>query len=219
MGKNMNTLNITELFVSLQGEGPFVGFPAIFLRLAGCIAPYCSFCDSPYSLKPGKDVDVLKLAKEISSFQTKLVVITGGEPFLQWNRGLNKLEDILTENGFEIQYETSGKVLIPPSNNNRYIVCSPKQNGNFQSKKWTFVEENRNIADCYKFIYDDNEQIIKDFIETYEIPTDKVYLMAEGVDRKTQMQKMEETWDICVANNWKYSPRLHILAFDQKLGV
>ncbi len=215
----MSKLNVAELFASLQGEGPYMGHPAVFLRLARCVPPYCSFCDTPYSLEDGNEVEVIKLAEEICSFQIKLVVITGGEPFLQWHSGLKELENILSENDFEIQYETSGKVTIPPSDNQRYIVCSPKQAGDFQSSEWTFLPENSECPNCFKFVYDDNEQIIKDFIEEYGIPSGKVYLMPEGVDRETQMRKMENVWNVCVANNWKLSPRLHILTFDRKLGV
>lgn len=37
-----NTLTVTSRFYTLQGEGPFRGFPAYFIRLAKCNLA-CSF--------------------------------------------------------------------------------------------------------------------------------------------------------------------------------
>ncbi len=46
----MNTLaNITEIFPSFQGEGPYVGIPQIFVRFGGCHLR-CAYCDEPQSL-------------------------------------------------------------------------------------------------------------------------------------------------------------------------
>ncbi len=42
---------ITEIFNSLQGEGPYVGRRHIFIRFAGCSLP-CFYCDSPYAKDP-----------------------------------------------------------------------------------------------------------------------------------------------------------------------
>lgn len=215
----MKKLNITEIFYSLQGEGPFMGVPAVFVRLANCVPPYCSFCDTPHSLKDGYDIEVIKLAEEICNFQCKLIVITGGEPFLQWDNGLKELEDILCENGYQVQYETSGKVKIEPSDNERTVICSPKQIGDFKSNEWAFIPENVSEVTSFKFIYDDNEEQIQNFIDQYEIPNQKLFLMPEGKTKEEQMRKMEATWDTCARNHWKFSPRLHILTFDQKAGV
>jgi 7-carboxy-7-deazaguanine synthase len=41
------TLKIVEIFPTLQGEGPFVGQPAVFVRLGGCNRA-CSFCDTEF---------------------------------------------------------------------------------------------------------------------------------------------------------------------------
>ena len=41
-------LDIQEIFWTLQGEGPFVGVPAVFIRTAGCNF-LCRACDSDYT--------------------------------------------------------------------------------------------------------------------------------------------------------------------------
>ena len=40
-------LDIQEIFPTLQGEGPFVGQGAIFIRLGGCNLK-CNFCDTEF---------------------------------------------------------------------------------------------------------------------------------------------------------------------------
>jgi organic radical activating enzyme len=39
---------VAEVFRSFQGEGPFVGIPQVFLRMAGC-SLRCSYCDTAWA--------------------------------------------------------------------------------------------------------------------------------------------------------------------------
>ena len=39
------SLFVTSMFFTLQGEGPYAGMPALFIRLAKCNL-VCSFCDT-----------------------------------------------------------------------------------------------------------------------------------------------------------------------------
>ena len=41
--------DVHSIFPTIQGEGPFVGQPAIFIRLAGCNLQ-CPACDTDYTL-------------------------------------------------------------------------------------------------------------------------------------------------------------------------
>lgn len=225
----MNELNVHEIFASLQGEGPFTGIPAVFLRLSGCVAPYCKWCDTPESLTQGARQTTDSIYKEISTHKIPLIVITGGEPFLQWENGLKDLHNQLLQSGFRIQYETSGKVKIPNLNNpysiDRHdhvtVVCSPKQKegGCFKNNEWTFIEENHSRVDFYKFVYHENEEIIRNFIDKNDIPPNCVLLMPEGTSRQIQLERMETVWDTCLKNGWRFSPRLHTITFDGKKGV
>ena len=45
---------ISEIFHSIQGEGPTTGRPAVFVRLGMCNLQ-CNFCDTPYTWKPGQE--------------------------------------------------------------------------------------------------------------------------------------------------------------------
>ena len=41
--------NISEWFISLEGEGHSIGEPSLYIRLNGCYSAKCSWCDSKYS--------------------------------------------------------------------------------------------------------------------------------------------------------------------------
>lgn len=207
-------LDISELFLSLQGEGPFSGRPAVFLRLSGCIAPLCPWCDTMYACKPGRKVSLPDICDEILSFETELVVITGGEPFLQWDAGVKRLEKILLEKGCRVQYETGGKILIPADARGT-CVCSPK----YIHGDWCFVTENIHRAQLFKFVVSRDYQVVEDFVKTHGIPARKVWIMPLGTHREEQLTLMPALWEFCVKNRFNFSPRLHILAFDNQRGI
>lgn len=115
-------LDVQSMFPTIQGEGPFQGCPATFIRLAGCNLQ-CPGCDTDYtsarSLK-----NPVQLVALVKSFGQKLVVITGGEPFRQ---DLVPAVRQLLSIGCEIQIETNGSIMLPGLPYNRVtIVCSPK---------------------------------------------------------------------------------------------
>ena len=117
-------LNVHSIFKSIQGEGPFVGEPAVFLRLHGCNLQ-CPLCDTDYtSKKELLPVDVLlERIRELSS-PNKLVVITGGEPFLQ---NITPLAIALRGNDFTVQVETNGTLFLRGfPYTDVCVVCSPK---------------------------------------------------------------------------------------------
>src|SRR3974377_1144917 len=64
-----DTLVITEIYLSLQGESPFAGLPCIFIRLTACNLR-CSYCDTAYAFTEGKKVaqsDVLTEVHRLSA--------------------------------------------------------------------------------------------------------------------------------------------------------
>jgi 7-carboxy-7-deazaguanine synthase len=207
-------INITEIFNSLQGEGPFAGRPATFIRLCGCIEPYCPWCDSKHAWKEGKDLDPDTISWKIAAFNTPFLVITGGEPFLQWNHGLKELEKRLVDEGYEIQYETSGRILIPESSMG-YKVCFPK----FLNNRWHFDDKNIDRADVFKFVFSDDGSGIKEFVHDRGIASEQVWIMPLGAHRAEQLALMPSAWEFCTKNKFNFSPRLHTLAFDDQNGI
>jgi len=121
-------MKLIEIFRSLQGEGPAMGRPALFIRLSGCNLN-CKGCDT--DLKPSLDLSILELLKRIEG-QGKRVIITGGEPTLQ----MNELVDLicrLCSRGMEIHIESNGTNIIPLEILEKIhcAVVSPKKGSDF----------------------------------------------------------------------------------------
>ena len=121
---NSAVLKVHSIFKSIQGEGPLVGEPAIFLRLAGCNLQ-CKGCDTDYHAISEWEAPALAMRlNSLSQELRPLVVITGGEPFRQ---NITLLVENLLAFRCRVQIETNG-TLAPK----RFpygqvtIVCSPK---------------------------------------------------------------------------------------------
>lgn len=103
------TVNIHSHFLTIQGEGPYCGQRALFVRLHGCNLR-CPGCDTEYTstVTAATDQFMVRRAAELLP-KGGLVVITGGEPFRQ-----NIVPSVrrLLEAGFRVQIETNG-VLFP----------------------------------------------------------------------------------------------------------
>ncbi len=76
------TLNITEIFHSIQGESSFAGWPCAFIRLAGC-GHGCIGCDTAYAEEGGSVLEIDEVIRFALGFQAPVIEITGGEPLLQ----------------------------------------------------------------------------------------------------------------------------------------
>jgi 7-carboxy-7-deazaguanine synthase len=118
-------------FLTIQGEGPYVGHPAVFVRLHGCNLR-CTFCDTNFSDPTDPVIRRTQLVAAIvhTSFgdggidpPTSLVVITGGEPMRQ---NIVPLCRRLTQLDFKCQIETAGTLWLNGINIVAQLVCSPK---------------------------------------------------------------------------------------------
>ena len=74
-------LQVTEIFHSIQGESSFAGHPCVFVRLTGCPLR-CTWCDTAYAFSGGKSMTVDEVIQEVHGFQSPLVEITGGNPWI-----------------------------------------------------------------------------------------------------------------------------------------
>lgn len=208
------TLDVTEIFTSIQGEGPFMGRPASFVRLSGCVKPLCPWCDTKHAWEPGESIPVATVADTVCALGNDLVVITGGEPFLQWTSGLNHLEDLLIEKGLTVQYETSGKLLIPAESKG-FKVCSPKH----LDGRWHYIQENNHRADCFKFVVKDDLAHVEDFVKDQGLAANRVWIMPLGDHGEDQLALSPGIWAFCVKKRFNFSPRLHTLFFNNQQGV
>ncbi len=103
------TLRITEVFVSLQGEGAFTGRPTVFVRLTGCPLR-CTYCDSEYAFYGGEKLTFETLLDKVAALGASYVCVTGGEPLAQPN--CLPLLTALCDLGYQVSLETSGAFSI-----------------------------------------------------------------------------------------------------------
>jgi len=118
---------VQEVFPTLQGEGPWTGWPAVFVRMAGCNLA-CHFCDTDFESSTWHpDLHELTYAIETAAHKcsARRVVITGGEPLRQ---PLAPIVNALYNLNLAVQLETAGTLWQtdleaegPP-----LLVCSPK---------------------------------------------------------------------------------------------
>lgn len=168
-------LFVTSIFYTMQGEGPYRGMPAIFVRLAKCNLG-CSWCDAFFDDGDWMTVDeVLESCEdEIHKFYdndappeiyNKIVfVLTGGEPSLQQIYPL--LDKASTLFGYT-QIESNG-VFAPEVPESTTVVISPKCNEKVDVsegfKRYVptkYMEPNLDAlarADCLKFIVEDQPE-------------------------------------------------------------
>jgi 7-carboxy-7-deazaguanine synthase len=102
-------LRVTEIFYSLQGESLTVGVPTVFIRLTGCPLR-CGYCDTEYAFHGGQWIHIAEILKQVATYQTSYVTVTGGEPLAQ--KSCTVLLSALCDAGYEVSLETSGALDI-----------------------------------------------------------------------------------------------------------
>jgi len=103
------TLRITEIFFSLQGETRTSGLPTAFVRLTGCPLR-CQYCDTAYAFSGGESMSLDRILERVASYKPRYVCVTGGEPLAQPN--CVALLRQLCDRGYDVSLETSGALDI-----------------------------------------------------------------------------------------------------------
>jgi len=149
------TLQITEIFYSLQGESRTVGWPTVFIRLTGCPLR-CGYCDTRYAYSGGEAMTVDAILAQVAGHQPRFVTVTGGEPLAQ--PGCRALLTQLCEAGYEVSLETSGALDISDIDARVSIVMDLKTpaSGESQRNRWQNIELLR-PEDQLKFVICDEQ--------------------------------------------------------------
>ncbi|MBN2096661.1 7-carboxy-7-deazaguanine synthase QueE [Candidatus Peregrinibacteria bacterium] len=199
---------ISEIFHSIQGEGPNAGKPAVFLRLSGCNLR-CKWCDTKYAWKQGGEMETNDIIRAIRKYPCRHLVITGGEPLLQQN-GLKELLKKLKN--YTVELETNGSVACRITGFIEQINCSPKLK-NSGNPPYSLRVKPANKKVLYKFIVQEGEDLkeINAFIRKYKIPKTSVYLMPEGTSRATILKRSGWLVESCKKEGYNFSSRLHII--------
>jgi organic radical activating enzyme len=105
-------LRLSEVFVSVQGEGVTAGLPSAFVRLQGCSVG-CRWCDTKYSWAThgGEETTLDRVLAVVAEAAVENVVVTGGEPLE--HPAFAVLVNALKSKGHRVEVETAG-ALLPP---------------------------------------------------------------------------------------------------------
>ncbi|HRC59273.1 MAG TPA: 7-carboxy-7-deazaguanine synthase QueE [Kofleriaceae bacterium] len=99
---------VKEMFgPTLQGEGAHAGRPCVFLRFAVCNLS-CRWCDTDFAAAGSSHLDSASIVRrllELDRYGSRLVIVTGGEPALQWDV---ELATSLRDAGFSVHMESNG---------------------------------------------------------------------------------------------------------------
>lgn len=196
-------MRIAEIFNSIQGEGPAMGRPAAFVRLAGCNLR-CKGCDTNTNHDVWKEMSPQDVLQDIVS---ERVVITGGEPTLQMDE-LNRLIDILCKDGKEVHMETNGTNVLLGEEINKMscVVVSPKRGSDVDFARWS---SHKNVH--FKFVIGPENWCwrAKDLRELLpKLPKGRVWIMPFGTD--PGLKFAGAAWDLALLLDVNYSDRLHI---------
>jgi 7-carboxy-7-deazaguanine synthase len=224
-------LAVNEIFgPTVQGEGPSIGRPCMFLRLGGC-SVQCEWCDTKYSWDtqdPGYNVRMMSQGEVTATFASltptlpDMLVISGGEP-MQQAGALHEILPRLAGTFSRIEIETSG--IIPPLDKapNVFYNVSPKlKHANTKRPYDLDVLDLFTMCEAkFKFVVQD----VSDFnevdliVEYCNLRPQDVYIMPLGIGRHELMERTQKVVDAVVARRYNLTTRLHILIWGNRRGV
>jgi 7-carboxy-7-deazaguanine synthase len=127
-----DSLRVTEIFHSIQGESTWAGLPCTFIRLTGCPLR-CVWCDTEYSFHGGEKLSLDDIITRTEQIGTRLVEITGGEPLIHRNAFV--LAERLLDRGFTVLVETSGAIDIAPLDPRTHRIMDLKCPGSGEASR------------------------------------------------------------------------------------
>jgi 7-carboxy-7-deazaguanine synthase len=146
----MKTIPISEIFLSIQGEGRHSNYPTTFIR-SGLCDYKCDWCDSDHSVLPEfKDTwdklnsfDIMDKVIELTDGVPSLITLTGGNPAMHdWSEFI----DLAHSKGYTLDMETQGSLSRPWFSKMDWITFSPKPPSSKMTTNYDKLEK------CFTFI-------------------------------------------------------------------
>jgi 7-carboxy-7-deazaguanine synthase len=227
-------LKIAEIFYSIQGEGGLVGTPSVFVRTSGCNLR-CTWCDTPYtSWEPeGEEMELEEILAHVARYRAHYAVITGGEPLIATD--VVSLTEALRRMAMHITVETAGTVFAEVACD--LMSISPKlanstpyerDGGRFavqHDRLRTRPDVLRRLMGAYdyqlKFVVQEEDDLeeIRSLLASLRADSQRVILMPEGTDPDVLRDRGAWLAEICKAQGYRFSPRLHIDLYGNRRGV
>lgn len=239
-------IRVSEIFgPTIQGEGPLIGCPTVFVRTGGCDYR-CTWCDTPFAVLPvyGNDwrfvtsLEILARVDELAGGSAILVTLSGGNPALQ---PLGSLIRLGRRNGHTFALETQGTLAQPWFAELDWMILSPKAPSSGVETDWKAFEvclqAAREQPHCVlKIVIFDNVDYAYARAAAARYPALPVYLqvgnsapLAAIEGAVTDASAIDEIlqrfrWLVCkvTSDHWFAAtvlPQLHVLAWGNKRGV
>lgn len=191
---------VKEIFgPTLQGEGAHAGRPCVFLRFAVCNLA-CSWCDTDFRpegaerLSP-KEIVARLVGRDVHG--ARMVVVTGGEPALQWDE---PLAGALRDAGFRVHMESNGtRTLAAPVD---WLTISPKPQ--FHERRFELVVTR---ADECKVVVDDS--VDEETLARYEAMDFGVLFAQPCMDARYERHLARAVELVARRPRWRLSLQLH----------
>ena len=215
-------MEVSEIFLSIQGESTYVGLPCAFVRLAGCNLS-CDWCDTDYARRKGEGTEMTidEIAAEVKKLDCWLVEVTGGEPLMQSETG--DLVARLFDDGYKVLLETNGTVSFEGLDERLVkivdIKCpssgeasgeaggssSDKAGGKAGSKAGTFNEGNLSLIGA-----DDEVKFVIGTREDYDFARAFIVEKLSGVTAKLLFAPVRTTMKPATLASWILADRLNV---------
>ncbi len=195
------SLRVTEIFHSLQGESSSVGVRTVFIRLTGCPLR-CGYCDTSYAFSGGNILTLEEIVHKASAYNARHVTVTGGEPLAQ-PACLNLLST-LCERGFIVSLETSGALDVSNVDTRVIKIMDLKTPGSGEAPRNLYGNINYLVSkDEVKFVICNRED--------YEWSRFKIdeYQLADRVDN-VLMSACHEVLDSALLAEWILEDQLDV---------
>ncbi len=187
-----NSMVVTEIFKSIQGESTFAGLPCTFVRLTGCNLR-CHWCDTAYAFHGGRKMTLEEVLEQVRQLGCQLVEMTGGEPLLQ--KEIYPLTEMLLAEGYRVLVETSGERFIGDLAPAIVKIMDVKCPGSGEGGKFCFDNlEALDRKDQAKFVIRDEEdyRYARDFIAEHNLTQRVDEIIFSPVFGKLPPQRLAE---------------------------
>jgi len=239
-------IRISEIFgPTIQGEGPLIGRPTVFVRTGGCDYR-CTWCDTLYAVLPAyrnewalmTPADIMARVEKLAGGNPVLVSLSGGNPALQ---PLASLITLGRRNGHTFALETQGSLAQPWFAELDWMVLSPKPPSSGMATDWDAFEaclqaaSGRPHSVLKIVIFDDADYTYARTVAA-RYPALPVYLqignpapltriggtVSDGADIDDLLRRFRWLVGKVTSDHWFAAtvlPQLHVLTWGNKRGV
>jgi 7-carboxy-7-deazaguanine synthase len=243
-------IRVSEIFgPTIQGEGPLIGRPTVFVRTGGCDYR-CSWCDTLYAVLPSyrdewlpmSPAEITERVDALTHSQPILVTLSGGNPAMQ---PLGPLIALGRSKGYSFALETQGSLAPEWLAQLEWLVISPKPPSSQMTTDWTRLDACLSAAGerpscALKIVVFDDADYAYARTVASRYPTLPVYLQVgnpaplrdadignsdmvdDRADNEDLLRRMDWLVDRVRQDRWyaaRVLPQLHVLLWGNRRGV